>query len=113
GGGLVDGVAAFHRQVSEHRAGGDALQPVDADVGNREGRDRRSGGRLLGEADQGRGGGQRRGQGNGKQAAGKVSRHHHVRFGLTGRRRGRAGHRGRSGVWQGVGGRNDISAPGC
>src|SRR5690606_7296659 len=30
--GLVDGVAALDRQVGEHRAGADALQPVDADV---------------------------------------------------------------------------------
>ena len=93
---LVEGVAAFDRQVGEHGAGGDALQAVDADVADRErsGAARRGLGCRLGVAaprENGlavcasagsAGAGKRRGKGEGKQAAGGGSRHRYVRLGV-------------------------------
>ena len=79
----VDGVAAFHRQVGEHRAGADTLQAVDADVADGERtrggrRQRRQRGRIHGRVGRRLGpgrSGNRRGEGKGKQSAVGKSRH--------------------------------------
>ena len=97
--GAVHGVAALDRQVGEDRAGGNALQAVDADVADGE----RTGRRRLGAASQRerigglrhrgnrRGRGHCRGKGEGEQAAIRNSRHHYVRWGLVCRAKALAG----------------------
>ena len=76
--GLVNLVAALERQVGEHGAGADALQPVHADIADREclgGRRALDGWRrlcgLLGPG----GGHDRRRKGDGEQVAAGISRH--------------------------------------
>ncbi len=63
--GVIDSVAAVHRQIGEYGARGDALQPVDADVAGDE-RFRRQGEGRHAEAG---------GKGKCKQAASGKSRH--------------------------------------
>ncbi|MNV53693.1 hypothetical protein D3C71_1458510 [compost metagenome] len=63
--GIVDRIAAFHRQVGEHGAGGDTLQAVHADI---------AGGKGLGRLRE-RGQGQTGSKGEGQQAAIGKSRH--------------------------------------